>query len=201
MFVPPGSKLKREILKTYHDNPLSRHRGYFKTYKKIREIFTWKGLKKEVLKYTNECLVCQKNKEEYTHPIGLLQPLPIPNQKWESISMDFIIGLPKIQGKDSIYVVVDHLTKYAHFMAISIEFKAPQLIEVFFKEIFILHGLPKNIVSDRDPKFLRLFWKEIFKLVETKLTPSTSYHPQTDGQIEIVNKWIEGYLRNYVTGQ
>ena len=137
-----------------------------------------------------------KKKEEHTHPSGLLQPLPIPNQKWESISMDFITGLPKIQGKDRIYVVVDCLTKYSHFMAISTDFKAPQLAEVFFKEIFRLHGLPKNIVSDRDPKFLSLFWKEIFKLSGIELTPSTSYHPQTDGQIEIVNKWIEGYLRN-----
>ena len=120
-------------MKTYHDNPLSGHQGNFKKYKEIRERFTWKGLKREVQKYTNECLVCQKNKEEHTHPAGLLQPLPIPNQKWESISMDFITSLPKIQGKDSIYVVVDHLTKYTHFMAISIDFKSPQLTKVFFK--------------------------------------------------------------------
>ena len=97
IFVPSGSRLKKEILKTYHDDPLLGHQGYFKTYKKIIERFAWKGLKREVLKYTNECLICQKNKEEHTHPAGLLQPLTIPNQKWESISMDFIIGLPKIQ--------------------------------------------------------------------------------------------------------
>ena len=80
-------------------------------------------------------------------------------------------------------------------------YTAPQIAELFFKEIFKLHGLPRNIISDRDSKFLNLFWKEIFKLTRTELTPSTSYHPQIDGQTKIVNKWIEGYLRNYVTGQ
>ena len=114
--------------------------------------------------------------------------------------MDFIIGLPKLQEKDSIMVVVDRLTKYAHFFPISIHYKAPQIAELFFKEVFRLHGLPRNIISDRDSKFLSLFWKELFRLAGTKLTPSTSYHPQTDGQTEIINKWIEGYLTNYVTG-
>ena len=115
--------------------------------------------------------------------------------------MDFITGLPKVQEKDSIMVVVDRLTKYAHFFPISIHYKAPQIAKLFFKEVFRLHALPKNIISDRDSKFLSLFWKELFRLARTKLTPNTSYHPQTDGQTEIVNKWIEGYLRNYVMGQ
>lgn len=97
--------------------------------------------------------------------------------------------------------MVDRLIKYAHFYTISSEFKAPQVAEVFLKEIFRLHGLHKKIVSDRDSRFLCLFWQELFRLTGTKLTPSTSYHPQTDGQTKIVNKWIEGYLRNYVTGQ
>jgi hypothetical protein len=112
--------------------------------------------------------------------------------------MDFITGLPKTQGRDCIYVVVDRLTKFAHFFATSSEYKATQVADLFFREIFRLHGLPKNIVSDRDNRFLSAFWQELFKLTGTELTPSTSYHPQTDGQTEIVNKWLEGYLRNYV---
>jgi hypothetical protein len=138
---------------------------------------------------------------EHTHPIGLLQPLPIPDQKWESISMDFIIGLPRVQGKDCIYVVVDRLTKFAHFFAIPSDYSAAQVAELFFREIFRLHGLPKTIVSDRDNRFMGGFWQELFRLVGTELTPSTSYHPQTDGETEIVNKWVEGYLRNYISGQ
>jgi hypothetical protein len=115
--------------------------------------------------------------------------------------MDFITGLSKTQGRDCIYVVVDRLTKFSHFFSISSEYKATQVADLFFREIFRLHGLPKNIVSDRDNRFLSAFWQELFRLAGTELTPSTSYHPQTDGQTEIVNKWLEGYLRNYVTGQ
>lgn len=151
------------------------------------------------MQHVKECKECQLNKAEHIFPAGLLQPLPIPNQKWESISMDFITGLPKAQGKDCLYVVVDRLTKYAHFYAISSDFQAPQVVDLFFREVFRLHGLLKTIVTDRDSRFLILFWQELFRLTNTKLTPNTSYHPQTDGQTEIVNKWIEGYLRNYVT--
>jgi hypothetical protein len=115
--------------------------------------------------------------------------------------MDFITGLPKLQGKDCIYVVVDRLTKFAHFYAIPTEYSAVQGAELFFREVFRLHGLSKNIVSDRDSQFIGTFWRELFQLVGTELTPNTSYHPQTDGQTEIVNKWVEGHLRNYVGGQ
>ena len=201
IYLVPESKLKEKILQSCHDTPLVGHQGYFKTYRQIRERFSWKGLKDDVLKHVKECVTCQQNKSEHTHPAGLLQPLPIPERKWESISMDFITGLPKVQGRDSIFVVVDRLTKYAHFFAIPTEYRASQVAELFFREIFRLHGLPKNIVSDRDSRFMSAFWQELFRLTGTELTPSTSYHPQTDGQTEIVNKWVEGYLRNYVAGQ
>ena len=93
-----------------------------------------------------------------THPTGLLQPLPIPEHKWESISMDFITGFPRAQGKDCIFVVVDRLTKFAHFFSIATNFSAPQVVELFFREVFRLHGLPKTIVSDRDNQFMSTFW-------------------------------------------
>ena len=115
--------------------------------------------------------------------------------------MDFITGLPKVQGRDCLYAVVDRLTKFAHFFSISSDYSAAQVAELFFKEVFRLHGLPKTIVSDRDSRFTGAFWQELFRLVGTELATSTSYHPQSDGQTEIVNKWIEGYLRNYVAGQ
>jgi hypothetical protein len=115
--------------------------------------------------------------------------------------MDFIMGLQKVQGRDCIYAVVDRLTKFSHFFAISSEYKATQVAELFFREIFKLHGLLRFIVSDRDNGFLSAFWEALSRLAGTELTPSTSYHPQTDGHTEIVNKWREGYLRNYVSGQ
>jgi len=101
-------------------------------------------------------------------------------------------------------VVVDRLTKYAHFFAISSYYKVPQVAELLFREVFRLHGLPKTIVSYRYSRFLSVFWQELFRLAGTELTPSTRYHPQTDGQTdgqtEITNKWVEGYLHNYVAG-
>ncbi len=157
ILLAANSKVKRKIMKEYHDNPLSGHTGFYKTYKKLRERYSWKGLKKDIMKYVQECITCQKNKSEQNYSASLLQQLPITNKKWESISMDFIIGLPKVQERDSILVVVDRITKYAHFFPISIHYKAPQIAELFFKEVFRLHGSPRNIISDRDRKFLSLF--------------------------------------------
>ena len=116
------SGLRKKILTAVHDSPLAGHQGFFKTYRQIRERFSWNGLKQDVMRYISECVTCQRNKSEHTLPARLLQPLPIPEQKWESISMDFITGLPKVQGKECIYVVVDRLSKFAHFYAISTEY-------------------------------------------------------------------------------
>jgi hypothetical protein len=201
IFLVPGSALKAKIMHACHNSPIVGHQGISKTYRQVRERFAWKGLKEDVMKHVKECTTCQENKDEHTHPTGLLQPLPIPEHKWESISMDFITGLPRAQGKDCIFVVVDRLMKFAHFFPIATDFSVAQVAELFFREVFRLHGLPKTIISDRDSRFMSTFWQELFRLVGTALTHSTSYHPQTDGQTEIVNKWVEGYLRNYVAGQ
>ena len=172
------------VLKSFHDSTMVGHLGFYKTYQHIRECFTWKGLKEEVLQYIRECPTCQQNKQEHSYPGGLLQPLLIPERKWECLSMDFITGLSRAQGKDCIYVVVDHLTKFAHFFSITTTYTATQAARLFFKEIFWLHDLPQSIVSDRDNRFMSQFWQELFRLCATEFTPSTSYHPQT----EIVNK-------------
>ena len=172
-----------------------------KTYRQIRERFSWKGLKGEVMQHVRECSIFQQYKIGHIHPVGLLQPLPIPEQKWESVSMDFITRFPKVQGQDCLYVIVDRLTKFAHFFSISSDYSAAQVAELFFREVFKLHELLKIIISDWDNRFTGAFWQELFRLVGTELATNMSYHHQSDGQIEIVNKWIEGYLRNYVTGQ
>ena len=128
----PESKLKQKILKEVHNSPLVRHLGFLKTYRSFREKFSWKGLKGDVLQHVRECMVYQQNKSEHTLPAGLLQPLPIPEHKWESISMDFITVLPKVNGKDCIFVVVDRLTKYAHFFAIPLDLQAAQVADLVF---------------------------------------------------------------------
>ena len=174
--------LKEKVLNKSRDSPLGGHPGFFKTYKMLRERFSWKGLKDDVIKYFNEFHTCQQNKVDHTHLAGLLHPFPIPEQKWESISMDFITCLPKVLGKDCIFVVVDRLTKFSHFFFITTSFATAQVVELFFMEFFILLGLPKSIVSDRDNIFFSAFWQELFKTMGTNMTPNTRYHPQTDVQ-------------------
>lgn len=125
---------------------------------------------------------------EHQHPAGLLQPLPIPEWKWEVINIDFITSLPKNKRhNDSIMMVVDKLSKAAHFISVKSTYKAVNIADIFMKEIFRLHDIPKVIISDRDVKFTRNFQKSLFQGLDTKLNLSMAYHPQTDGQTERVN--------------
>jgi IS30 family transposase len=133
-------------------------------------------------------------------PNRFLHPLPILEHKWKIISMDFIIGLAKAQGKDCIFLVVERLTKFVHFFVIPIDYSVVQVVELFFTYIFIPHRFPWSIVSDRGRQIIITFWQDLFKLVGIESTSSTSYHPWTNGKIEIVNNLIKGYMRNYVSG-
>jgi hypothetical protein len=154
-------------------------------------------MKKDIRSYIQGCDICQRNKVENIYPAGLLQPLPIPSQVWTEVSIDFIGGLPISQGKDVIMVVIDRLSKYAHFIPLTHPYTAGTVAQLFLDQIFKLHGLPKSIVSDRDKIFTSNFWKELFRLSGTDLLLSSAYHPQTDGQTEIMNKGLEGYLRSF----
>ena len=129
------------------------HSGFLKTYHRLKREFFWDGLKSDIQKFVVECLVCQQNKVETIKTPGLLQPLSIPSQRWEEVSMDFITNLSKSKGKSVIMVVVDRLTKYAHFCASSHSFKANTVTTTFMETIQKLHGKPKIIVSDKDPNF------------------------------------------------
>jgi hypothetical protein len=133
-------------------------------------------MRKDIRKLIKECSVCQASKVENVHPTGLLQPLPIPSQCWSDISMDFIDGLPLSHGHSVILVVVDRLTKYGHFLSLSHPYTAVTVANLFFTQIFKLHGLPQTIVSDRDAIFTSSFWKELFRLQGTNLAFSSAYH-------------------------
>ena len=137
----------------------------------------------DIANFIASCLECQQIDIEYQHPTGLLQPLPIPEWKWEVISMDFITGLPKRRKQnDSIMVVVDKLSKYAHFIWIKSTYKVVNIAEIFLRIFFRLHGIPKAIIYDIYYKFTSKFWKTLFVGLDTQLSFSTTYHPQTDGQ-------------------
>jgi len=182
-----------------HTSPLGGHSRFLKTYQRVKKEFFLDGLKSDIQKFVVECLVCQQKKVETIKTPGLLQPLSIPNQCWEEVSMDFIIGLPNYEGKSVIMVVVDRLTKYAHFCALSHPFKSSIVSTAFMETIQNLHGKPKIIVNDRDPMFTGNFWTELFSCLSTHLAYSSSYHLQSDGQTDIVNKCLEGYPRFFVS--
>ena len=139
-------------------------------------------MKREITEYITICMECHEVKSEHRHPAGLLQPLPIPEWKWEVVTMDFIKGLHR-RGKlhDSIMVVVDNLTKYAHFIPLKTTHKTGDVDDIFIKEVARLHKIPKTIVSDKDLKFTSNFWKGLFKGFRTNLNFSTTYHPESDG--------------------
>ena len=148
LYICKNSKLKQKILLELHTSPLGGHSGFLKTYHRVKKEFFWEGLKSNIQKFVVECLVFQQNKVETINTPGLLQPLSIPSQHWEEISMDFIKILPKSEGKSVIMVVVDRLTQNAHFCALSHPFKASIVATALMETIQKLHGNPNIIVSE-----------------------------------------------------
>ena len=145
-------------------------------------------MKRDVAAHVALCDICQRVKAEHQRPAGLLQPLQIPVWKWEEISMDFIMGLPRTQaGYESIWVIVDHLTKVAHFIPVKTTHSSARLAELYMSRIVCLHGVPKKIVSDRGTQFTSRFWQKLHENLDTQLNFSSAYHPQTDGQTERTN--------------
>lgn len=193
--VGDDDALKQDLLHHFHATSQGGHSGIQATTKRLCAQLYWKKMRKDVKIFVRHCVVCQRFKPELVRPPGLLQPLPIPEHIWSDISMDFIDGLPLSKGKSVILVVVNRLSKYSHFIPLSHPYTALTVAQAFLDNIYKLHGLPKVIVSDRDVVFLSKFWKELFGMLQVNLHMSTAYHPQSDGQTEIVNKAVECYLR------
>jgi hypothetical protein len=165
-------------------------------YHNLKSRYWWYGMKRAIAEYVALCDNCQRVKVKCQRPAGLLQPLKIPERKCEEISMDFIVGLPKTQsGNDSILVIVDHLSKVAHFIPVKTTYKGSKLAELYIARIVCLHGVPKKIVSDRGTQFTSKFWEKLHESMDTKLNFSSAYHPQTDGQTDRVNQILEYMLR------
>jgi len=197
--IPDSREIKDLILHDFHDAPIAGHPGFDKTYSAIRALYYWPLMDTEIRSYVESCDTCQKSKPRNTTKQGLLYPLNIPERSWDAISMDFITHLPESQeGNSSIMVVVDRLSKMAHFTAMKDSYSAKDVAKLFFTSVFRLHGLPSSIVSDRDSRFTGSFWRELMERIGTKLNMSTSFHPQTDGQSERTIRTLILYLRTYI---
>ena len=195
LVIGPDEELRKLILDWVHNSPTGGHAGRDATLKKLQRLFYWKGFHRDVQQHVRTCAVCQACKYEAVASPGLLQPLPIPAGVWQDISMDFIKGLPKSFGAQVILVVVDRLSKFAHFMALSHPYTAVDVAQAYLDHVFKIHGWPQSIVSDRDSIFLSQFWQALFTIQGTSLLLSSAYHPQTDGQTEVLNRTLETYLR------
>ena len=194
--VPDSAELKQTILEEAHRSKYAMHPGITKMYNDLKREFWWPGMKKDVTQFVLKCLTCQKVKIEHQKPGGLLQSIEVPQWKWDDISMDFIVGLPRTQsGHDSIWVIVDRLTKSAHFLPVQISSPMEKLAQLYVDEIVRLHGVPKSIISDRDQRYRSGYWTSLQAALGSKLKFSTAYHPQTDGQTERVNQILEDMLR------
>ncbi|TQE09442.1 hypothetical protein C1H46_004935 [Malus baccata] len=199
MYVPKNEELKKEILDEAHISAYAMHPGGTKMYHTIRPFYYWPGMKREIAEYVSRCAICQQVKAERKKPFGLMQPLPVPQWKWENITMDFVYKLPSTRnGYDGIWVIVDRLTKSAHFIPVREKYSLNKLAELFITKIVKYHGVPVNIVSDRDPRFTSKFWTAFQEALGTRLLYSTAYHPQTDGQSERTIQTLEDMLRSSV---
>ena len=194
--------MKATVIREAHDSAIGGHLGVAKTVEVVSRDFYWPKLIEEVKEYVSSCPSCQINKSRTENAAGLLHPLPHPPRRWQQVSMDLITQLPPtLHHHDAIFVVVDKCSKMIHCIPTTTSVTAPELAQLFFREIVRHHGLPTSIISDRDPRFTSSFWTELWKQFGTRLAMSTAYHPQTDGQTERANRTIEQMLRSYVNVQ
>ena len=194
----PDTPYRKQIIHENHDLSIAGHPGFIQTYAKIARLFYWPKMHKDIRKHAQECDACQRTKPSTQKPSGELQPLPIPERPWKSIGMDLLGPVPESKhGHNMILVVVDRLTKMAHFVPTTSDVTSKKLADLFLQYIFRYHGLPDQIVSDRDPKFTARFWKNLTTALGIQIRMSTAAHPQTDGQSEAMVKIIQKLLKPF----
>ena len=201
--VPTQKALTQELLYLYHDDQLAGHWGVNKTQELLERKFYWPGLARDVREYVATCSTCQNIATPRHKPYGKLESLPVPKGPWQEVSLDFITQLPSsyigTRAYDAVLVVVDRYTKMARFIPTTTDVAAPEFAALFHENIELKYGSPYGIVSDRDTRITSKFWAEvcIYSLIKRRM--STAFHPQTDGQTEILNRILENYLRAYTS--
>ncbi|KAI3776360.1 hypothetical protein L1987_46138 [Smallanthus sonchifolius] len=196
LVIPDRDDLRATLMNEAHKTRYSIHPGADKMYQDLRQQYWWPGMKKDIALYVAKCLTCSKVKAEHQRHSGLLEQLEIPVWKWENLAMDFITKLPRTSiGYDSIWVIIDRLTKSSHFLPIREDYRVEKLAQIYIDEIVSRHGVPLNIISDRDARFTSRFWQSLQSALGTRLDLSTAYHPQADGQIERTIQTLEDMLR------
>ncbi|GJR64285.1 putative reverse transcriptase domain-containing protein [Tanacetum coccineum] len=196
IWIPLVGGIRKLIMDEAHTTRYSVHPGADKMYYDLRDLYWWPGMKRDIADYVSKCLTCSKVKAEHQKPSGLLQQSKFPEWKWEKLAMDLVTGLPKSSsGYDMIWVVMDRLTKSAHFLPICEDYKSEKLARIYINEIVARHGVPASIISGRDGRFASHLWQALQKALGTRLDMSTAYHPQTDSQSERTIQTLEDMLR------
>ena len=192
-------ELRRRMYVDQHESTSAGHPGFHRTMQRLQRLYWWPTMRNDISTWIRECDVCQRNKTERQPPYGLLLPMPIAKKPWAFVSTDMITGLPDSNGNTAILVFVDMFTKAAVFVPTTIQMDSPELATLFYRHVYPRFGLPERLISDRGSVYVSTFWRTITRLAGTETRYSTAYHPQTDGQTEVVNQWLETYLRMYVT--
>nr|GEV67171.1 putative reverse transcriptase domain-containing protein [Tanacetum cinerariifolium] len=195
LWLPLFGGIRDMVMHESHKSKYSIHPGSDKMYQDLKKLYWWPNMKANIATFISKCLTCAKVKAEHQKPSGLLQQPEIPEWKWEKITMDFVSGLPRTPcGYDSIWVIIDCLTKAAHFLPMKKTDSIEKLAQLYLKKIVCRHGVPVSIISDRDSLFTSRFWETLQKALGTQLNLSTAYHPETDGQSERTIHTLEDML-------
>jgi len=190
--------LQQQIIQMHHNLPSAGHPGWWKTYELVSRNYWWPGMTTFVKKYVMGCDLCQRMKNRPQQPFGPLVPNKVPNGPWKIISTDLITQLPELNGYNAICVIVNRLTKRAHFIPINNQFSLKDMAQLLYDKVYPLHGLLLQIISDRGVQYSAELFQEWCKILGIESTMSTAYHLQIDGQTERVNQALEQYLRCYV---
>ncbi|KAJ9524377.1 hypothetical protein QJQ45_008576 [Haematococcus lacustris] len=198
--VPNVPELREHILHEMHDAAYAGHVGMTKTLERVTRVFWWNTVRADVRDYVGTCDACQRDKSSNSKPGGLLRPLTVPGYRWEHVSMDLVTKLPAgTHGYDAICVIVDRLSKMVHFVPCKESMNAMAFTRLFINNVFRLHGLPAEVLTDRGAHFNNKFWHAVKKLLGMKTNMSTAYRPQSDGQTERYNRVLEEMLRHYIS--